>query len=195
MFSVERISGWLVAGVLPLIYVTVLVSIIEALLIWGHSRLGFQGIFRLSASNLRGGSELPETDEPYFGQVGHISYCLLRGGELRFTGRPGIRLSGYVLRAKVVNLRNYTRLEVWAPLSMCLAFVGACMLLAGLSVLGFIADGFTAGIVYLAVGVGLVALFRWRVRGQVTNTELLLEDVLQHLDEQSYLEDDEESVN
>jgi hypothetical protein len=68
------------------------------------------------------------------------------------------------------------------------------MFLLGLSVLGFIADGPAAGTVYFAIGVGLVALLRWRILSQVEGTQFLLEKVLRQIDELEYEDGDEEML-
>jgi hypothetical protein len=179
----ERVSGWLIGAVLPLIYITVGVRIIEVLLTWGHHPLGFRGVYLLKSDTIPGSLGLPAKAGSVVGRVGGIQYLIRRGREILFVGRPSIFRTAYLLRARGVDLGGATRLEVSAPLSVCLAFVGVCALFVGLGLSGFLADGFVVGMIYLLIGLGILAFLWWTIRRQVAMAPDYLEDILEDLRE------------
>jgi hypothetical protein len=181
MASLDLISKAVFAVWLPLIYAAIGAGIIETLLAWGHHPWCFKGAYLLRSIEVPGGFALPEWDEPPAGRVQSLQYRLLNEREILFAGWPGFFRSGYLLKGKAVDLGGMTRVQVRAPLSMCLAVGAFCAVFLGLTLSSSISDGLAAGAVWLVLAAVVLLLFRWRIRQHAAAAPGCLEAILEHI--------------
>jgi hypothetical protein len=185
----ERVSGWMIAAILPLMYLTALVGVIETFLAFARHRLAFKGVKLLKASRTPGGLALPPDSELEVGRFGPVQYFVASPHELLFTGKPSLVRAGYVLKARAADQGGVTLLEVRAPLWVCLAYVALVVMFLGLAINGFIGDGPVSGIIFLVVGGVVTGLLYRHIRIQVAMTPALLQGLVRHLNRQA--EDEE----
>jgi len=169
---------------IPLAVLVPVSSFVEALLTWANHPRGFMGIYLLKSSDLRVRLAIPPDAQTSRGRVGDIWYLISGDHEVLFTGAPSLFRPGYVLKVRACDLGGATRLEIRAPVSVCLSFVALSALFLGVALVAFATGGLMAGVFFSLVGVGLVAILARRVKRQVAAAPSHLEDILTHLTEE-----------
>jgi hypothetical protein len=185
MAGLDLISKAVFAVWLPLVYAAIGVGIIETLLAWGHHAWCFKGVYLLRSIDVPGGFALPELEEPPAGRVESLQYRFLNERELLFAGWPGFFRAGYLLKGRAVDLGGMTRIQVRAPLSMCLAVGAFCATFLGLTLSSSISDGLPAGAVWLVLAATVLLIFRWRIRQHAAAAPGCLEAILEDIREQA----------
>jgi hypothetical protein len=177
----ERIPGILIAATFPLVYVIIAVGIIEAVLVLAHHPIGYRGICPLRSGHVLRGRSLPTTGESSTGRVGRLQYLVDGRGHLLFAGRPRLFGRSYLLRVAGFDLGGAIRIDVSAPLSLTLTFIGICALFLGLAGAALLADGLTSATIYLLLGGVFIGVWWWYVRAEVKRAPAYLEEVLDHM--------------
>jgi hypothetical protein len=181
MGAFERIPGLLVGVAFPLVYVIVVVSLIEGVLVLARHPFGFRGVLPLRSSDVLRGRSIPVTGGRACGRVGRFQYLLDERGRLLFTGRPGVIRRAYLLRVTASDLAGAIRLEVSAPLSMCLSFLALCAVFLGLAGTALLTDGFSSASIYLLLGAGFIGLSWWYISGDAKRAPAYLDEILEQL--------------
>jgi hypothetical protein len=182
MAVLERISGWMTGAVIPLMYITALIGIIEAVLGWAQHPLSFKGVMPVATRHIRERLSLPSDSEGEIDRVDHIQYLVKNRRELLFTGRPRFGGVQYTPKVRAIDQGGATLLKMSAPLWLCLTVPAGVLLFLGLAIGAFIEDGTTAGMVFLLVGAGLMGLLVWRIRNQIAMAPVLLKEVLHYIE-------------
>jgi hypothetical protein len=159
----EQIARILTGAILPLFFATCLVGAIETLLAFVGHPLTFRGLKILRASHIPGGLSLPKGIGSQRGEVGHLQYLISGEHELLFAGKPSLVRDEYFLKARAVDQGGITLLEVWAPLSVFVAFSCLSTVFLGFAMSALITDGWVASAVFLSVGASLVGVLWWRI--------------------------------